>query len=294
MLGIYFEKGYRFYGFIIVHHFCSLNIILQQKCVDRPDMSAKIKKALIQCEETAMRRVLKLKTNQCPLFAHDKQREKHLKELEEIRDICAADFQTIRECFREFPSALTLLKQKSPSTRHIAAEDNIMASTSLMFAEVTERTRAFIAGIIGECLEIQGPPPCKYAFVGNYKLGGKDLSPFDPISVLLIVEKATAAVKAYFKNTLTLLGLKINNLGETSLLSLNIRSISWYTEKEMPSGLALANYIDDPEKKEFPTVPLESIRTAQDLRKLSVGDKAPIRQTIINLIHNMTFITGKC
>lgn len=239
-----------------------------------------------------MRRLLKIRSASCHLFAHEKKRTSHLKELQEIRDICAADFKNIKDCLREFPSAQALLKQKSPSTRHITAEENLMATTSLMFGEVTERMRAFLAGLISECIEIQGPPPCNYAVVGNHKLGGKDLSPFDPLSVFVLIEKDSAGIKAYFRNTLALLGMKINNLGETSLVSLNIRSIAWFATRATPSGLSLANYIDDTEKKEFSTIPLDSIRTSKDLLKLAVGDKQAIRVAIINLLHHMTFIAG--
>lgn len=240
-----------------------------------------------------MRRVLKLKSTQCHLFAHEKKRAEHLQELKEIRDICAADFRSVNECLREFPSAQALLKQKSPSTRHIAAEENIMATTALMFGEVTERVRSLIAGIIAECLELQGPPPCKYSVMGNHKLGGKELSPFDPISLFLIIEKDSAGIKAYFRNTLALLGMKINNLGETSLPSFNIRSIAWFASQSMPSGFSLANYIDENEKKDFSTIPLECIRTPKDLLKLAVSDKQAVRLAVISLLHNVTFITGE-
>ncbi|XP_067939671.1 uncharacterized protein [Watersipora subatra] len=264
-----------------------------KKCVNqRPDLYARILDSLTKFEETAMRRILKLKSTNCHLFAHQKKTASHIKELQEIRDICSADFKNIKDSFREFPSAQTLLKQKSPSKRHIAAEENVMATTSLMFGEVTERMRGFLAGLINECFELQGPSPCNYVLVGHHKLAGKDLSPFEPISLFIIIEKETAGIKAYFRNTLALLAMKIINLGETSLLSLNIRSIAWFTIGATPSGLAMANFIDDTEKKEFSTIPLECLKTPKELLKLAVSDKHLIRQGIITLLHNMTFITG--
>jgi len=240
-----------------------------------------------------MRRILKLKSTQCHLFAHEKKREQHLKELNEIRDISSADFKCIKDCFREFPSANTLLKQKAPSRRHIAAEENIMATTSLMFGEITERVKALIAGLVAECIELQGSPPCKFAVVGNHKLSSKDLSPFDPISVFVLIENDSAGVRAYFRNILTLLGMKILNLGETSLLSLNIRSIAWFANNAKPSGFSLANYIGDIEKKEFSIIPLECIRTPKDLLSLALGDKQSVRVAVLNLLSSMTFITGE-
>lgn len=267
---------------------------LQRKCANtRPDLYLEIKENLIQFEDSVMRRVLKLKSTHCHFFAHDKKRDQHIKELQEIRDICSADFKNVTEGLQEFPSAESMLRLKAPSKRHMAAEENIMATTSLMFGEVTERIRALVAGIVSECLEMQGSPPCGYAVVGNHRFGAKSSSPFDPISLFLIIENVTAGTKAFFRNTLALLGMKIINLGETSLFSLNIRSLAWFADHIEPSGFSLANYIDDNEKKEFSMVPLDCIRTPKELTKMGVSDKRDIRLSIISLLQNMTFITGE-
>ena len=239
-----------------------------------------------------MRRVLKLQSKQCHLFAHDKKREQHLKELKEIRDICKADFKNITDSIKEFPSANTLLMQKAPSTRAITAEENLMATTSLMYGEVTERFRALLAGMIAECHEIQGPPPCNFAIVGNYRFGTRDLSPFDPITIFIVIEKEGAGIRNYFRNTLALLGMKIQNLGETSLPSLNIRSLQWFAAQAKPSGFSLANYIDDTEKKDFSTIPLDCLRTPKELLKLAVSEKQDIRLALTSMLHGATFITG--
>lgn len=255
-------------------------------------MVTEIHENLIAFEDAAMRRVLKLQSKQCHLFAHDKKRNLHLKDLKEIRDICTADFKTIKDSLRELPSANTLLKQKAPSHRAIKAEENVMATTSLMFGEVTERVKALLAGMIAECHEIQGPPPCNFVIAGNYRFGTRDLSPFDPISVFIVIEKEGAGIRNYFRNTLALLGMKILNLGETSLPSLNIRSLTWFSSQVQPSGFSLVNYIDENEKKDFSTIPLDCLRTTKELLKLAVSDRQSTRLSLVSMLHGATFITG--
>ena len=50
---------------------------------------------------------------------------------------------------------------------------------------------------------------------GNHHFGSKDISSFDPISIFILLEKDSASIKTFFRNTLALLGLKMMNLGET-------------------------------------------------------------------------------
>lgn len=240
-----------------------------------------------------MRRILKLKSTQCYLFDHENKAFQHREELKEIRDICSADFKNINDNLREFPSSASMLKQRKLSSRQIQGEENIMATSALMFGEVTERIRALLAGMINECLELQGPPPCKFALIGNQQLGRKDLSPFEPVSVFLVIEKDTASTKAYFRSTIALLGMKILNLGETTIPALNIRSLHWLNENAKPSGFSLLGYIDDTEKKDFSTIPLDCLRTPKDLLQLAVTNKPEVRAGIVSLLQDITFITGK-
>lgn len=186
-----------------------------------------------------------------------------------------------------------MLKQRNLNSRQIQAEENIMATTSLMFGEVTERIRALVAGMVNECLELQGPPPCKFALIGNNKFGRKDLTPFEPISIFLVIEKDTASIKTYFRNTVALLGMKILNLGETTLPALNIRSLYWLNNTSTPPGFSLHRYIDDTEKKDFSTIPLDCMRTPKDLLQIAVSNKGNLRAGVTQLLQDVTFITGK-
>lgn len=249
---------------------------------------------LINFEDMAMKRILKLKSTMYHLFDHDEKANQHREELKEIRDICAADLKVINDNLSEFPSASEMLKQKTASARQIQAEENIMATTALMFGEVAERTRTLLASLMAECIELQGPPPCAYALVGTEAFARKELTPFQPVSVFLIIEKDSAPNKNYFRNCLCLLGMKMLNLGETSLTSLNIRSLTWLTSKAEPSGFSLHRFIDDHEKSDFSTITLDCLRTPKDLLQLAVGTKAHIRAAILSIVRDMTFITGRC
>lgn len=258
-----------------------------------PETYQAVKETLISFEDMMLRRVLKIKSTSCHLFQHDAKLEQHRSELQEIREVCAADFKNILDSLKELPTSKTMLEQKCSSDRQIQAEDNIQAVVSLMTSEIAARIKNLLAGMINECVEMQGPPPCKYALVGNRELGSKEVSPFQPVSVLLVIEKDSATAKLYFRNTIALLGMKVLNLGETTLSALNIRSLQWLSSDAKPPGFSLRGYIDDNEKKDFSTVPLDCVRTPKDLLQNAVGNKADVREAIVDLLHDITFIAGQ-
>jgi len=45
--------------------------------------------------------------------------EAHKAELKEIRDLCQADFRTITDSIKEFPTAKSLLRHKPPTDRQV-------------------------------------------------------------------------------------------------------------------------------------------------------------------------------
>jgi len=241
-----------------------------------------------------MKRVLKLKMTQIHSFAHEKSRDDHMTDLVELRNICEGDFCHLIECITDLPSTSAILERQPMTNKQARIEDRIIASCSVLLTETSVRVTSLLYKIWEECIDITGPPPCRYTLVGNRKFGSKDIAGLEPVSIFLLLEKESAGLKSFFRNLLVLFGMKINNLGETALNSLGIRSLGWLWEDSLSSSaFSLANYYEDIEKKPgFSTVPIECLYTPNDLMRKADGIKASERRKVLELCGCNTYIAG--
>ena len=128
----------------------------------------------------------------------------------------------------------TITADASDESGRTSAETHYISATQELYAYISDELSLFFANLIDDCMQVLGPPPCKYAIIGLGSLAKNEATPYSDLEWAIIIDDKGQAEcefnKSYFRKLTQILHVRVINIGETILPSLVIPSLNEFAD----------------------------------------------------------------